>query len=143
MMASTRSDVRRGRLQRLTLAMSALLAWGVSFGGGEQAAPAPAASATSAPTSAAYAPMSATFAQAGACVSLSGYLSLKGSQPGAWWALTDDGGQVWKIASPTQEQLVTLAQAQNQRIRVEALRLEKYLGFEQVRPCRIVAEPPR
>ena len=37
-------------------------------------------------------------------VSISGNLSLKGAEPGAWWAVTDDQGQVWKITSPSPDQ---------------------------------------
>ena len=74
-------------------------------------------------------------------VSISGHLTLKGSEPGAWWAVTDDQGHIWKIASPTPEQLAIFRRVQNQRIRMEGRRLDKYLNFEQVQPSRIITAP--
>lgn len=140
-----------GGFKRLALAMGWLLTWSASLSVQGQAAPAsavPAAPAAAqagasggAQPDAGRTPAAPAAVLAGACVSLSGYLTLKGSEPGAWWALTDDQGQVWKLVSPTPQQALVLAQAQNQRVRVEALRLEKYFHFEQVQPCRIVVEP--
>jgi hypothetical protein len=75
-------------------------------------------------------------------VNVSGHLTLKGSQPGAWWAVTDDQGRVWKIASPTPEQVETFQKAQNGRIRIEGRRQAKYLSFEQIQPSRIVVVAP-
>jgi hypothetical protein len=76
-----------------------------------------------------------------ACISLSGQLTLKGSPPGLWWALTDDEGRVWKITAPTPEQQIMLEAAQNQRLRMLGRRAGKYLSFEQIKPCHIVAAP--
>lgn len=129
MTAEKFAQARLGRFRRLALAMGWLLAGSAPFGVHGQAAPAMPA-----------APAAPAAVPAGACVSLSGHLSLKGAEPGAWWALTDDRRQVWKIVSPTPQQALVLAQAQNQRVRIEALRLEKYFHFEQVQPCRIVVE---
>lgn len=74
-------------------------------------------------------------------VSISGHLTLKGSEPGVWWALTDDKGRIWKIASPTPEQQEILEKAQNTRVRIKGQWLEKDLNFEQVQPWRIMAVP--
>jgi hypothetical protein len=78
---------------------------------------------------------------ANANISVSGQLTLKGSQPGAWWAVTDDQGQVWKIFSPTPEQVATLQKAQNGRVRIEGRRQAKYLSFEQIQASSIVVTP--
>jgi hypothetical protein len=72
---------------------------------------------------------------------ISGRLTLKDSEPGAWWAVTDDSEGVWKIASPTPEQVLSLEKAQNQRISVEGCQLEKDLNFEQIELLRIIAQP--
>jgi hypothetical protein len=74
-------------------------------------------------------------------VSVSGHLTLKGAQPGAWWAVTDDQGRVWKITSPTPEQVATFQKAQNGRIRIEGRRQAKYLSFEQIQPSSVVVAP--
>lgn len=74
-------------------------------------------------------------------VSISGNLTLKGAEPGAWWAVTDDQGRVWKMASPTPDQIATFQKVQNHRVRVEGQREVKYLNFEQIRPVRVIAEP--
>jgi hypothetical protein len=74
-------------------------------------------------------------------VSVSGNLTLKGAQPGAWWALTDDQGRVWKISGPTAEQVAAFQLAQNRRVTVQGQLEEKYLGFEQIRPLRINIAP--
>lgn len=74
-------------------------------------------------------------------VSVSGNLTLKGSEPGAWWAVTDDQGRVWKITSPTPEQVATFQRAQNQRVSIEGRRQAKYLSFEQIQPSSVVVAP--
>ena len=74
-------------------------------------------------------------------VSVSGNLTLKGSEPGAWWAVTDDQGNVWKITSPTPDQIAKFQQAQNHRVSIEGRRDGKYLNFEQIRPSRVVTTP--
>jgi hypothetical protein len=74
-------------------------------------------------------------------ISVSGQLTLKGSQPGAWWAVTDDQGRVWKIASPTPEQIATFQKAQNSRVSIEGRRQAKYLSFEQIQPSSVVVAP--
>jgi hypothetical protein len=74
-------------------------------------------------------------------LTVSGNLTLKGSQPGAWWAVTDDQGRVWKISAPTPEQVATFQNAQNKRISIEGRRDGKYLNFEQLRPLRVIAAP--
>lgn len=74
-------------------------------------------------------------------VSISGNLTLKGSEPGTWWAVTDDQGRVWKIISPTPEQIALFQRAQNRRVSIVGSRQEKYLDFEQIRPSRVVTTP--
>ncbi|MBK5204894.1 MAG: hypothetical protein JJD98_05640 [Polaromonas sp.] len=74
-------------------------------------------------------------------VSISGNLTLKGSEPGAWWAVTDDLGRVWKITSPTPDQIAMFQRAQNHRVSIEGRRQEKYLNFEQIRPSRVIIVP--
>ncbi|MEO5660556.1 MAG: hypothetical protein ABIQ90_12305 [Polaromonas sp.] len=74
-------------------------------------------------------------------VSVSGNLTLKGAEPGAWWAVTDDQGRIWKMALPTPDQIAIFQKAQNHRVRVEGQRQANYLNFEQIRPERIIAEP--
>ena len=76
-----------------------------------------------------------------AAVSISGNLSLKGSEPGAWWAVTDDQGQVWKITSPSPDQIALFQQAQNHRVNIQGRRQAKYLNFEQITPSRVVTAP--
>lgn len=74
------------------------------------------------------------------CISISGKLTLKGSEPGTWWAVADDQGRIWKITSPTSEQVIFFQKVQNQRISLQGRRLEKYLNFEQIQLCRIVSD---
>jgi hypothetical protein len=80
-------------------------------------------------------------ANVSANVSVSGQLTLKGSQPGTWWAVTDDQGRVWKITSPTPEQIAIFEKAQNRRISIEGRRQAKYLSFEQIQPSSVVVAP--
>jgi hypothetical protein len=74
-------------------------------------------------------------------VRISGSLTLKGSEPGTWWAVTDDEGRIWKIASPPPELQAILETIQNQRISVEGCQLEKELSFEQIEPHLITSAP--
>lgn len=74
-------------------------------------------------------------------LSISGNLTLKGSEPGTWWALTDEQGRVWKITSPTLGQIATFQRAQNHRVIIEGRRQEKYLNFEQIQPSRVITAP--
>jgi hypothetical protein len=74
-------------------------------------------------------------------VRISGLLTLKSSEPGTWWAVTDDEGRIWKIASPPPELKAIFEKIQNQRISVEGCQLEKELNFEQIEPYLITAVP--
>lgn len=67
-------------------------------------------------------------------VRVSGQLTLKSSEPGSWWAVTDDEGRIWKIASPPEDLLLILDTIQNQRIIMEGCQLAKELNFEQIEP---------
>ena len=74
-------------------------------------------------------------------ISIAGNLTLKGSEQGAWWAVTDDQGRVWKITAPTSAQLALFQQAQNHRVSIEGNRQGKYLNFEQIQPSRVIIAP--
>ncbi len=74
-------------------------------------------------------------------VRISGPLTLKGSEPGTWWAVTDDEGRIWKIASPPLELQAIFEKIQNQRISVEGCQLDKELDFEQIEPYLINSVP--
>jgi hypothetical protein len=74
-------------------------------------------------------------------VRISGPLTLKSSEPGAWWAVTDDEGRIWKIASPPPELEAIFEKIQNQRISVEGCQLEKELNFEQIEPHLVTSAP--
>jgi hypothetical protein len=74
-------------------------------------------------------------------VRISGPLTLKGSELGAWWAVTDDEGRIWKIASPPLELQAIFEKIQNQRINVEGCQLDKELDFEQIEPYLITSVP--
>lgn len=74
-------------------------------------------------------------------LSISGDLTLKGSEPGAWWAVTDDQGRIWKIALPTPDQIAMFQRAQNHRVTIEGRRQGKYLNFEQIQPSRVITTP--
>jgi len=74
-------------------------------------------------------------------VHISGPLTLKGSEPGTWWAVTDDEGRIWKIAAPPPELQAILEKIQNQRISVEGCQLGKELNFEQIEPYLITSAP--
>ena len=74
-------------------------------------------------------------------VRISGPLTLKGSEPGTWWAVTDDEGRIWKIASPPPELQAIFEKIQNQRINVEGCQLGKELDFEQIEPYLITSVP--
>jgi len=74
-------------------------------------------------------------------VHISGPLTLKGAEPSTWWAVTDDEGRIWKIASPPPELQAIFEKIQNQRISVEGCQLEKELNFEQIEPYLINSEP--
>lgn len=72
-------------------------------------------------------------------VRISGQLTLKSSEPGTWWAVTDDEGRIWKIASPPPDLVLIFENIQNQRINVEGCQLEKELNFEQIEPYLITS----
>jgi hypothetical protein len=74
-------------------------------------------------------------------INVTGRLTLKGSDPFAWWAVTDELGQVWKITSPTPEQVSLMARTQNQKVKVVGKPDGKYLSIPQVQPSRISVLP--
>ena len=61
-----------------------------------------------------------------------GVLSLKGSEPGSWWAITEDSGAVTRLENASDEQLANFRQWQNRRIEVRGMRLAPMLGVAQL-----------
>jgi hypothetical protein len=80
-------------------------------------------------------------APANAEINVTGSLTLKGSDPFVWWAVTDERGQVWKITSPTPEQVNLMEHTQNQKVKIIGRPDGKYLSFPQVQPSRISVLP--
>ena len=76
-----------------------------------------------------------------AAVNISGPLTLKGSEPATWWAVTDDEGRIWKIAAPPPDLQAVFQTIQNQRISVEGCQLEKELNFERIEPYLVTSAP--
>jgi hypothetical protein len=70
-------------------------------------------------------------------VRVAGLLTRKGSEPGSWWAITDDAGKVWKIDHPPPALEQALQRRQNQRIAVDAAPRGMYLGFTQIAIVRL------
>jgi predicted secreted Zn-dependent protease len=70
-----------------------------------------------------------TTAQVGSSVQVTGMLTLKGPEVGAWWALADaSSGVVWRLESSSPEQLARWRQWQNQRVEVQGTTNGTYLS---------------
>jgi hypothetical protein len=67
-------------------------------------------------------------APAGQSVLHAGLLTLKGPELGAWWALTDASGTVWRLDTTGAAQFEQLRPWQNQRIEVEGVPNGTYLS---------------
>jgi hypothetical protein len=85
---------------------------------------------------------SAATAAKGAPVQATGLLTLKGPEMGAWWALTDASGVVWRLESSSIEQVAQWRQWQNRRIEVQGVTDGAYLSTTrlQVRKSSLKAE---
>jgi hypothetical protein len=66
-------------------------------------------------------------------IHLVGLLTLKGPEVGAWWALTVDGDQVWRLQPANAEQADSFRQWQNHRLSVDGVRNGFYLRTPQVK----------
>ncbi len=91
------------------------------------------------PASAAQAPAS-TAADLQA-LSVTGLLTLKGSEMDAWWALTEDNGVVWHLVPATAERAAQFRQWQNGRVAVDGVHdgttlLRPRLKVERAQPAR-------
>ncbi len=74
-------------------------------------------------------------------VRVAGVLTLKGPELGAWWALTDASGAVWRLDSSNPEQLAQFRQWQNQRIEVDAVSNGAYLSTLCIRVTKAQLKP--
>jgi hypothetical protein len=75
---------------------------------------------------------SASNAAKGTSVHAAGLLTLKGPEIGAWWALTDGSGVVWRLESSSPEQLAQWRQWQNSRIEVQGVTDGAYLAITRL-----------
>jgi hypothetical protein len=66
-------------------------------------------------------------------VHIVGLLTLKGAELGAWWAVTDDSGVVWRFEPTSADQSSQLRQWQNRRIAVDGVRTGAVLSTPLVR----------
>ena len=86
------------------------------------------------PTVATPAPQAATVAPAAnETVHIVGLLTLKGPELGAWWALSDDSGAVWRLETSSAEQNVSFRQWQNKRVNVDGVRAGMFLRTPMVK----------
>ncbi len=71
----------------------------------------------------------ATTGQVGTPLQVTGLLTLKGPEVGAWWALADaSSGVVWRLESSNPEQLARWRQWQNRRVEVQGTTNGTYLS---------------
>ena len=113
-------------------AVALLAALGVLTGCGGQAGVAPPAAAPQ---------RSVAASSAAASVHLSGVLTLKGSEADAWWALSDDSGEVWRLEPAGDSQRVLFRQWQNGRVVVDGARTGTVLRTTIVTVQRIERLP--
>ena len=62
-----------------------------------------------------------------------GQLSLKGSEPGAWWAITDDSGAVSRLEPASTDQAAEFRQWQNRRVEITGTRLTPTLNTPRLK----------
>lgn len=72
------------------------------------------------------------YAQVSSC-SLTGTLSLKGSDFNSYWALTDAQGQVWRIATATKEERGSLDAFHHKQVTITGKPMGKFLANEQLK----------
>ena len=75
----------------------------------------------------------AAIASPGDAVRVVGLLSLKGSEPGAWWAITDDSGAVSRLEPASADQTAEFRQWQNRRVEITGTRLTPMLNTPLVK----------
>ena len=78
-----------------------------------------------------------TIASPSDAVRVVGLLSLKGAEPGAWWAVTDDRGAVTRLETAAAEKLADFRQWQNRRVEVNGMRLATMLGISRLKVERV------
>ena len=61
-----------------------------------------------------------------------GVLTMKGSEPGTWWAITEDSGAVTRLENASDVQTANFRQWQNRRIAVSGTRLAPMLGVARL-----------
>lgn len=76
-----------------------------------------------------------------ASVRVTGLLTLKGPEAGAWWAVADDSGALWRLESVSAEQAALLRQWQNRRVTAEGVRLGDLLRVRRLQLARVVLAP--
>jgi transcriptional regulator GlxA family with amidase domain len=81
---------------------------------------------------------SASTTAKGASVQATGLLTLKGPEMGAWWALTDASGVVWRLESSNPEQVAQWRQWQNRRIQVQGVTDGAYLATTRLQVMKSV-----
>lgn len=79
------------------------------------------------------APQSTTAPPTSESVHLVGLLTLKGPEMGAWWALSDDSGAVWRLEPASVEQAASFRQWQNRRVEVDGVRAGMFLHTPMVK----------
>ena len=77
-------------------------------------------------------------------VVVSGLLTLKGSEPGTWYAITDSAGEIWECVGLTAELRSKMAKLQNQKVRATGADQGRQI-FRQLRvdDVTVVAPPDR
>ena len=65
-----------------------------------------------------------------------GVLTMKGSEPGTWWAITEDSGAVTRLENASDVQTANFRQWQNRRIAVSGTRLAPMLGVARLNVAR-------
>jgi hypothetical protein len=72
---------------------------------------------------------------------LAGLLTLKGPELGAWWAITDANGTVWRLESTNAALLEQFRQWQNRRVEVDGVANGNYLSTKIVRVDKARLKP--
>lgn len=83
----------------------------------------------------------ASSAAASQPVHITGLLTLKGPELGAWWAVADDAGTVWRVEPASPEQAAQWRAWQNQRVSVDGTPLSPWLQTPRVRALRLRPAP--
>ena len=73
-------------------------------------------------------------------LTISGMLTLKGSDANMWLALSDANGKVWRLESDDKNRLVQLCEWQNRSVKVQGTRLTPFLNIDRLQIDRINLE---